>query len=109
MLCAHERRAVAKGPASAFAVAAAGFEQLSGEVRLRQRGPADADERDTAIARIRGTGLEKIFLQIAVTAADHRQARISPLQLTRQPEMAVDADQWMLGCLIAIRRRVLEW
>src|SRR6266852_2413381 len=52
MLGAHERGAITESAAHTFAVQSAMFHQLAGEVRLRQRGPADADQRDLTIPNV---------------------------------------------------------
>src|SRR5882672_7684052 len=52
MLGAHERGAITESAADAFAIQPTIFPQPAGEVRLRQRGPADADQRDLTIPNI---------------------------------------------------------
>src|SRR5579871_5061647 len=105
MLRAHERRAIAESPADALAVKLAVLLDLKGKVRHRQRRPADADEGNSAVADVRRAGLREKFLQVAVTAADHRQLRKRLLKLPRQTEVAVHTQQWMLRRLVGIGRR----
>ena len=66
----HQRRAVAERAADALAVELAVVEQLPHQVRLRQRRPADADERHPAVADVRRPGLRQELLQVAVAGAD---------------------------------------
>src|SRR5258707_15774810 len=72
VLGAHQSGAVAERATDALAVEAAVLLQLPHEIRLRERGAADAHEGDTAVAHVGGAGVRQKLLQVTVTAADHR-------------------------------------
>src|SRR5262249_55115240 len=95
--------------AHTLAVEPALLGKLHGEIGLRQRGPADADEGDAPIPQIRGSRLKEKLLQVTIAAAHHWYVRNSALHLFGQAKMPVDANQRMRGCLVPIRRRILEW
>ena len=92
MLGAHQSRAIAESAADAFAVEPSGLLKLSGEIRLGERGAADADKANSAIADIGGSSLEQIFLQVAVAAADHWHLWKCPLHLFGKTKMSIYPD-----------------
>src|SRR5262245_5210854 len=52
VLRSHQCGAIAESPADALAIEFTGFHQLPSEVRLSERGPADADKGDTSVAHV---------------------------------------------------------
>ena len=63
-----------------IAVELAVIHELLDEIGLGQRRPADADERNPAVAHIRRPGVHEILLQVTIAAADHGDLRRRALQ-----------------------------
>src|SRR5262249_34583095 len=104
----HERGAITERSADALAIELAMLLKLPHEIGLSERRAPDADERRPASAHIGSAGLRQELLQVTVTAADDRQVRKRALDLGGEAKVPGDADQRMLGRLVAIRRRILE-
>ena len=81
---------------------------MPAEIRLSQRRAPHAGERGAAVAHVRRACLEQIGLEPAIARADDGEIGISGLELRGQTEMAIDADQGMLGGLVTVHRRVFE-
>ena len=105
MLGPHQGRAVAEGPAESLAVERLAAREPPAEIGLGQGAAADPDERRPARGDVRRAGLEGERLEPAITRADDGQVRIGRLDRRGQPEVPVDADQRVLGRLVAVRRR----
>src|SRR5262249_6640635 len=81
VLGAHKSGAITESAAYPFSIQSAVFDQPAGKIRLRQRSPADSHESDPAVPNIGRCRLKEEFLQVTVTASNHRQMRQRLLNL----------------------------
>src|SRR4029077_1127798 len=91
-----------------LAVEFAVVEKLPDPIGLCECRATNADNADAAIANIRRCRLGEELLQVAVSRADEREIWVRTLNSLGCLEVSIDANEWMLGRLVAVRRRSLE-
>ena len=71
-----------QGDAGTALVEMAEFQGVAGKIGVGQRVPPDAEEPDVPVRNISGACVDGVFLQPAITGANHGKVRKRPLQLS---------------------------
>src|SRR4029078_11917255 len=85
----HQRRAVAAREAPLLLVRV----HVAGEVRIRNRPPAHADDRHAIVAKIGLPGLDRIVSQVAIAGSDDRKIRTGTMCRLGEFEMTRDTNE----------------
>src|SRR5579872_7483326 len=93
MLLPHQIRAKRQRLAHAPLVQIALLHRIGREIRIRQRPASDPHKLNIALRQISRPGVDRVLLQPAISGPDHRQIGKRALQLARDPEVPVHAEQ----------------